>query len=39
MQNFINFFDQTIKKQNAFYFPTGDGNVSFIDVRDIAAVQ
>ncbi len=28
----------TIKNQNAFYLPAGDGKVSFVDVRDIAAV-
>ena len=38
MQNFINFFGQTIKNQNAFYLPAGEGKVSFVDVRDIAAV-
>jgi uncharacterized protein YbjT (DUF2867 family) len=38
MQNFINFFGQTIKNQNAFYLPARDGKVSFIDVRDIASV-
>ena len=38
MQNFINFFGQTIKNQNAFYLPARDGKVSFVDVRDIAAV-
>jgi uncharacterized protein YbjT (DUF2867 family) len=38
MQNFINFFGQTIKTQNAIYLPAGDGKVSFVDVRDIAAV-
>jgi uncharacterized protein YbjT (DUF2867 family) len=38
MQNFINFFGQTIKNQNAFYLPAGDGKVSFVDGRDIAAV-
>ena len=38
MQNFVNFFGQTIKNQNAFYLPAGDGKVSFVDVRDIAAV-
>ena len=38
MQNFINFFGQTIKTQNAIYLPVGDGKVSFVDVRDIAAV-
>jgi len=38
IQNFVNFFSQTIKEQSAFYLPTGDGKVSFVDVRDIAAV-
>jgi uncharacterized protein YbjT (DUF2867 family) len=38
MQNFVNFFSQTIKNQNAFYVPAGDAKVSFVDVRDIAAV-
>ena len=37
MQNFINFFSQTIKEQGAFYLPAGDGKVSFVDVRDIAS--
>lgn len=38
MQNFISFFGQTIKNQNAFYLAAGNGKVSFVDVRDIAAV-
>ncbi len=38
MQNFINYFDFTIKNQNAFYFHGGDVPISFIDARDIAAV-
>ena len=38
MQNFISFFGQTIKNQSAFYLPAGNGKVSFVDVRDIAAV-
>jgi uncharacterized protein YbjT (DUF2867 family) len=38
MQNFINFLSDSIKNQNAIYLPTGDGKVSFVDVRDIAAV-
>ena len=38
MQNFVNFFSQTIKTQNAFYFPAGDVKIGFVDVRDIAAV-
>lgn len=38
MQNFVNYFDQTIKNQNAFYIHSGNVNVSFVDVRDVAAV-
>ncbi len=38
MRNFVNFFGQTIKNESAFYLPAGDGRVSFVDVRDIAAV-
>ncbi len=38
MQNFINFFGQTIRIQNAIYLPGGEGRVSFVDARDIAAV-
>jgi uncharacterized protein YbjT (DUF2867 family) len=38
MQNFVNVFGHTIKTQNAFYIPAGDGRVSFVDVRDIAVV-
>ena len=38
MQNFVNYFGETIKNQNAFYFPAGEGKVSFVDVRDIAVV-
>ena len=38
MQNFVNFFSQSIKEQGAFHLPAGDGKVSFVDVRDIAAV-
>jgi uncharacterized protein YbjT (DUF2867 family) len=39
MQNFVNYFGQTIRTQNAFYLPAGDGEVSFVDARDIAAVS
>jgi uncharacterized protein YbjT (DUF2867 family) len=39
MQNFVNYFGQTIRTQNAFYLPAGDGKVSFVDARDIAAVS
>jgi len=38
MQNYANLFGYTIKTQNAFYQPVGDGKVSLVDVRDIAAV-
>lgn len=38
MQNFVNFFSQTIKEQGSFYIPADNGKVSFVDVRDIASV-
>ena len=38
MQNFITQFGRTIKTQNAFYVPAGDAKMSFVDVRDIAAI-
>jgi len=38
MQNFVNFFGNSIKSKGAFYVPAGDGKLSFVDVRDIAAV-
>jgi uncharacterized protein YbjT (DUF2867 family) len=38
MQSFANFFPQKIKDQSTFYLPAGDGKVSFVDVRDIAAI-
>jgi uncharacterized protein YbjT (DUF2867 family) len=38
MQNFLTFFGQTIKTQNAICLPAGNHKVSFVDVRDIAAV-
>jgi uncharacterized protein YbjT (DUF2867 family) len=37
-QELVNFYGHIIKAQNAFYLPTGNGKVSFVDVRDIAAV-
>ena len=37
MQNFVNRSGQTIKNQNAFYFPAGDAKISFVDVRDVAS--
>jgi len=38
MQNFANFYSHSIKTQGAFYVPAGDARVSFVDVRDIAAI-
>lgn len=38
MQNFVNYYGRTIKNENAFYLPAGDGKISFVDARDIAAV-
>ena len=38
MQNFVNFYSNSIKIQGAFYAPAGDARISFVDVRDIAAV-
>ncbi|MGB8188348.1 MAG: NAD(P)H-binding protein [Nitrososphaeraceae archaeon] len=38
MQNFVNFYTPTIKTNSAFYIPGGDAKVSFVDVRNIAAV-
>jgi|SRR5215831_3112113 len=37
MQNFVR-AGQIIKNQNAFYLPAGDARLSFVDVRDVAAV-
>lgn len=36
MQNFVNFY--LTKGQSSIYLPAGEGKVSFVDVRDIAAV-
>lgn len=38
MQNYLTFYRQQIAVQNGIYLPFGDGKVSCIDVRDIAAV-
>ena len=38
MQNFVNFYSHTIKEQGVLSLPAGDGKVSFVDARDIAAV-
>ena len=38
MQNFVNYYSNLIRSQGAFYMPAGDAKVSFVDVRDIAAI-
>ncbi len=38
MQNFIKFYGETIRGQNALYTSTGEGKQAFVDARDIAAV-
>lgn len=38
MQNFENFNATTIKEEGKIYMPIGEGKVSYIDARDIAAV-
>ena len=38
MQNLVNYNASTINSQNAFYGCQGDGKVSHIDIRDVAAV-
>lgn len=38
MQNMVNYNAPTINTQNAFYGTEGDGQISQIDVRDVAAV-
>jgi serine/threonine protein kinase len=38
MQNFVTYNSATINTQNALYGVQGDGTVSHIDIRDIAAV-
>ena len=37
MQNYVNYFGTTIREQQAFYLAQGQGRMSLIDVRDIAA--
>jgi uncharacterized protein YbjT (DUF2867 family) len=37
MQNFVTYNGATINSQNAFYGSQGDGQVSHIDLRDVAA--
>jgi uncharacterized protein YbjT (DUF2867 family) len=38
MQNYSTMYGQTLKSNNAFYLPLGDGKVSLVDTRDIASV-
>ena len=38
MQNLVNYNAGTIRSQNAFYGCQGDGAVSIVDIRDVAAV-
>src|SRR5437870_3255705 len=38
MQNFVNFYSHSVKTQGAFYVSAGDARISFVDVRDIAAI-
>ena len=38
MQNFTTFQRQSIKEQNAFHLPVGNGKTGFIHTRDVAAV-
>lgn len=38
MQNLVNYNADSINREGKFYLPVGDGKVSYIDTRDIAAV-
>lgn len=38
MQNIVNYNGATIASQNAFYGSEGEGKISLIDIRDVAAV-
>jgi uncharacterized protein YbjT (DUF2867 family) len=38
MQNFVNFYAQSIRDYNAFYLPLADAKISFVDIRDVASV-
>jgi uncharacterized protein YbjT (DUF2867 family) len=38
MQNFITYWGESIRKEDAFFIPQGQGRVSIIDARDIAEV-
>jgi uncharacterized protein YbjT (DUF2867 family) len=38
MQNMVIYNAQTVREQNAFYGSQGEGKVSHVDIRDVAAV-
>jgi uncharacterized protein YbjT (DUF2867 family) len=38
MQNVVTYMGETIKTEAAFYSASGDGRISHVDVRDVAAV-
>lgn len=38
MQNFVNFYAQSIRDHSAFYLPLADAKISFVDIRDVASV-
>jgi uncharacterized protein YbjT (DUF2867 family) len=38
MQNYITYHGEAIRSQSSFYLPHGDGEMSLVDVRDVAAV-
>ncbi|OKL39149.1 SDR family oxidoreductase [Pontibacter flavimaris] len=38
MQNLIEYHAESIKQEGRFYMPSGDGRISYVDARDIAAV-
>jgi uncharacterized protein YbjT (DUF2867 family) len=38
MQNYVTYYGETIKTQNAFYLPHGKGKMSLVDPGDVAAV-
>ncbi len=38
MQNFINYFGASIRTEGRLRLPIGDGKVSYVDARDVAAV-
>lgn len=38
LQNFINFYSQSIQEQNSFYLPVGHANLSMLDINDLGEV-